>query len=112
MDIVNKFYEPLEIVDWFLAYGIQEGRRMSPLRVQMLLYYTQQHALNGKLGPVFLEKFEYANGVPYVKSVLEKFQEDGLGEEDEITEFNIDIQWDYYGDFQELLLVMFSIYCQ
>jgi uncharacterized phage-associated protein len=108
---MNKFYEPLEIVDWFLAYGIQEGRRMSPLRIQMLLYYTQQHALRGKTGPLFLEAFEYNKGIPFVPSVLEKFNEDGLAQEDEITEFNIDIQWDYYEPFEELLLAMFSIYC-
>jgi uncharacterized phage-associated protein len=71
-------YTALDIAKWFVnATDRSAGDAITPLKLQKLLYYAQGWALALRGGPLFDEDFEaWANG-PVVRSVWDRFADNG-----------------------------------
>lgn len=69
-----KLYDPFHVANNFIEKGIMNARKISPMKLQKLLYFLYRDYLKLTGDPLFSERFEAWKYGPVLSSIYQEFK--------------------------------------
>lgn len=105
-------YKVAEIANWFLAWAEHKETKITKLKLQKLLYYSQAHHLGDTGFPIFEEEIYAFPKGPFVKDLKYTSLKDGnTDKNDYFVNLTIDFDFDHFPlEVNQFLAVIWNTY--